>query len=155
MSHTRETQRLHTDTILSTSEPEENRRDAWRPSNRCSPTRRKPVCRVLSRSPGTVAAWEQPQRHEGSGRPFPQGGRGALLGALWGGGRAARGPLRCLLLWTPGPALSGERTHVVNRDYRGPWGRLGRLDMSVHPCGPHLRASGKHREGVTSRTPAP
>ena len=72
MSHTRETQRLNTDTILSTSEPEENRRDAWCPSNRCSPIRRKPVCGVLSTSPGTEAAWEQPQRHEGSGRPFPK-----------------------------------------------------------------------------------
>ena len=39
-----------------------------------------------------------------------------------------------------GPALSGERTHVVNRDYRGPWGRLGRLAMSA--CVPAARTSG-------------
>lgn len=36
-------QRLHTDTILPTSEPEENRGVAGRPSHRCSPTRRKPA----------------------------------------------------------------------------------------------------------------
>lgn len=27
--------------------------------------------------------------------------------------------------------------------------------VRVHPCGPHLRARGKHRGGVTPRTPAP
>lgn len=27
--------------------------------------------------------------------------------------------------------------------------------VRAHPCGPHLRARGKHRGGVTPRTPAP
>ena len=35
----------------------------------------------------------------------------------------------------------------------GEAGKTGHVCM--HPCGPHLRASGKHREAVTPRTPAP
>ena len=35
----------------------------------------------------------------------------------------------------------------------GEAGKTGHV--CVHPCGPHLRESAKHREGVTPRTPAP
>ena len=156
MSHTCETQRLHTDTILSTSEPEENRRDAWCPSDRCSPIRRKPVCGALSTSPGTVAAWEQPQRHEGSGTTFPPRWQGSASGRPLGRRTGCPWSLPCLLLWTPGPALSGERTHVCESGLSGSMGEAGKTGhVCARPCGPHLRASGKRREGVTPRTPAP
>ena len=90
VSHTRETQSLHTDTILPTSEPEENRGDVGHPSHRCSPTRRKPVCGVLSMSPGTVVGWKQPQRHEGSGRTVPPRWQGRASGCPLG--RRTGGP---------------------------------------------------------------
>ena len=66
-----------------------------------------------------------------AGRPFPQGGKEALPGALWGGGRAARGPLRCLLFWTPAPALSRERTHVCESGLSGSMGEAGKTG---HVC---------------------
>ena len=139
VSHTRETQRLHTDTILSTSEPEENRRDSWSPWNRCSPTCRKPVCGVLSTSPGTVAAWGTTVK--AAGRPFPQGGKEALPAHF--GEEDGRPVVPC------GASCSGHqgrpspgRGHTfVNRDYRCPWGRLGRLDMSA--CIRVVRTSGR------------
>ena len=64
--------------------------------------------------------------------------------------------MRCLLFWTPGPAVSGERAHVCESGLSGSMGEAGKTGhVCVHPCGPHLRASGKHREAVTPRTPAP
>ena len=93
---------------------------------------------------------------EGSGTTVPPRRQGSASGALRGGGRAARGPLRCLLFWTPGPAVSGERTHVCESGLSGSMGEAGKTGhVCVRPCGPHLRARGKHGEGVTPRTPAP
>ena len=64
--------------------------------------------------------------------------------------------MRCLLFWTPGPAVSGERTHVCESGLSVSMGEAGKTGhVCVHPCGPHLRASGKHREAVTPRTPEP
>ena len=50
--------------------------------------------------------------------------------------------LQCPLLWTPGPALSGERTHVCESGLSGSMGEAGKTGhVCVRPCGPHLRVS--------------
>ena len=77
---------------------------------------------------GRLGAASAPRRQRTA---FPQDGKEALPGALWGGGRAARGPFSAPCCGHQGRPSPGRGHTFVNRDYRGPWGRLGRLDMSA------------------------
>ena len=75
-----------------------------------------------------------------AGRPFPKIARKRFRVPF--GGRAAPGPFQCILFLDTRPGPSPGRGHTfVNQDYRGPRGRLGRLDVSA--CIRVVRTSGR------------
>ena len=102
-----------------------------------------------------MSTWEQRHRREVSGTAVSQDCEETLSGALWRTGGPWSLPVHPVLRHQA-RALSGERTHVCESGLSGSTGEAGKTGrVCVHPCGPHLRESGKHREGVTPRTPAP
>ena len=92
----------------------------------------------ITRNRGRLGAASAPRRQRTA---FPQDGKEALPGALWGGGRAARGPFRASCCGHQGRPSPGRGHTFVNRDYRAIMsGRIGasgkRVLITVHKTQP-------------------